>query len=265
MCIRDSPESGGLAVTKNTTLIEPEAEKPAKLRKFKIKRVIKTNKQTGERSIFSQEVIEVPESEDEAQKVDKTSKNADGLSGTTTIIENNSTGVTEEKAVKPYEEGPAKLNFAKNEKYITDGLGKTKSSESRLYELSAEELENEEEEEDEDKDAGTNTEGEDSELQSKKSLSIAAKIESSPEKLPVGSTTSTAKETSRKSTGEVIADTQTFEPKPSPTTAATEKVEVKKATTVAKPSHTKGTPKKDVQKSPVKKEGFFKKLSKILK
>ena len=262
------PESAGLAVSKNTSLIEAEAEKRAKLRKFKIKRVIKTNKETGERSIFSQEVIELPDSEDEAQQVNKTGKNADGLSGTTTIIENN-VGVNEEKAVRPYEEKHPKVTLVKSEGYITDGLGKTQSSESRLYELSAEELEKEEEEEEENKgaddDADTSTGAVVLDIQNKKPSNEAAKIESPEEKVPAGSITSIVKEIPGKSIGKVVAESQTFETKQGPPASATKKIEVERATRAAKSSGAKGLPNKDVQKSPAKKGGFFKKLAQFLK
>lgn len=263
------PESAGLAVSKNAPLIEPEAEKRAKkLRKFKIKRVIKTNKQTGERSIFSQEVVELPDSEDETQQVNKTGKNADGLSGTTTIIENN-VGVNEEKAIKPYEENHPKVNLVKSEGYVTDGLDKTQSSESRLYELSAEDLEKEEEEEDEDKgggkDTSTSADAEASEDQNKEPLSKSAKFEKPEEKVPVSSITSHAKKTSVKPTGKVATETQTYETKQGAPTAAAKKIEAKKATRPSKPKGTKETPNKGVQKNPAKNGGFFKKLAQLLK
>lgn len=239
-----------------------------KLRKFKIKRVIKTNKQTGERSIFSQEVVELPDSEDETQQVNKTGKNADGLSGTTTIIENN-VGVNEEKAIKPYEENHPKVNLVKSEGYVTDGLGKTQSSESRLYELSAEDLEKEEEEEDEDKgggkDTSTSADAEASEDQNKEPLSKSAKFEKPEEKVPVSSITSHAKETSVKPTGKVATETQTYETKQGAPTAAAKKIEAKKATRPSKPKGTKETPNKGVQKNPAKNGGFFKKLAQLLK
>ncbi|CAI4051445.1 hypothetical protein SUVZ_14G1530 [Saccharomyces uvarum] len=258
------PESAGLAVSKNTTLTEREEEKkPAKLRKFKIKKVIKTNKETGERSIFSQEVIELTDSEDEAQQAGKNAKNVDDLSGTTTIIDNTDGGVEEEKAVRPYEETHPNIGLVKSEESATDHLGKTQSADSRLYELSAEELEEEEEEEEEDgasKVAGTGTETRD-----KKPLNETAPAENSQEEIPVGAATVTVKETSGKLTSEVKAEAQTLEAKQNPPAITAKTVQIKGTTKTAGTGGAKGVPHKEVPGNSAKKGGFFKKLGQLLK
>lgn len=266
------PESAGLAVSKNTTLIEREEDKkPAKLRKFKIKRVIKTNKETGERSIFSQEVIELTDSEDEAQQAAKNGKNVDDLSGTTTVIENTDGGVEEEKAIRPYEEKHPHIGLVKNEESATDHLGKIQSADSRLYELSAEELEEGEEEEEEEEEgegeevgasrvAGTGTEARD-----EKPSNETTPAESSQEELPVGTAAVTVKETPGKLTSELKAEAQTLEAKQNPPAITTKTVETKRTTKTAGTGGAKGVPHKEAPGNSAKKGGFFKKLGQLLK
>ncbi|CAI1676384.1 hypothetical protein SEUBUCD650_0N01520 [Saccharomyces eubayanus] len=269
------PESAGLAVSKNTTLTEQEGDKkPAKLRKFKIKRVIKTNKETGERSIFSQKVIELPDSEDEdededeAQQTVKNAKNVDGLSGTTTIIGNTDGGVEEEKAVKPYEEKHPNIGLVKSEETATDHLGKTQSSDSRLYELSAEELEEEEEEEEEEKEKevgdSSRTAGMGTETREEKPLNETTIAENPQEAIPVGTAT-VVKEAPGKLTSESKAETQTLEGQQNPPAITAKTVGIKGTTRTAKPGGAKGVPHKEAPGSSAKKGGFFKKLGQLLK
>ncbi|CAI4049720.1 Mdg1p SKDI_14G1520 [Saccharomyces kudriavzevii IFO 1802] len=259
------PESAGLAVSKNSTLIEPEEGKPVKLRRFKIKRVIKTNKKTGESSIFSQEVTELHDSEDEEQQVNKNGKNIDDSSGTATMIENNIGAVNEEKSVKPYEEKQHKVSLVRNEESITD-LGKTQSSDSRLFELSAEELEKEEEEEEEEQNQDdTGADAEVAKIPNEKPLNEATNTENPQEDVAVGAAAMTVEETHGKPAGEVTAKAQILEAKQKLPAATAKEVEVKRSNKSARSAGTNGAPREKVQESPAKKGGFFRKLSQLLK